>query len=46
MDDKQTSAILGLKAELKTVRARVRELTAQNDKWRKIAGGLQIFDNS
>lgn len=41
MDDKRTTAILGLKAELKTVRARVRELTAQNEKWRKVAGILR-----
>jgi hypothetical protein len=30
-----------LKAELKTVRSRVRELTEQNEKWRKVAGILR-----
>lgn len=41
MSDRETSAILGLKRELKAVRARVRELQAQNDRWRKVAQTLR-----
>lgn len=41
MSDKATSAILGLKAELKTVRARARELQGQTDRWRKVCATLR-----
>jgi hypothetical protein len=41
MSDKETSAILGLKGELKSSRAKVRELSAQNDRWRKVCATLR-----
>jgi hypothetical protein len=37
----QTSAILGLKRELKTVRANVRELKGENNRWRSVAHTLR-----
>jgi hypothetical protein len=39
--DKQASAIVGLKREIKTVRADVRELKGQNARWRKVCGTLR-----
>jgi hypothetical protein len=37
----QTSAILGLKRDLKTVRANVRELRGKIDRWRDVAATLR-----
>jgi hypothetical protein len=39
--DKQTSAIVGLKREIKTVRADARELRGQNERWRKVCAMLR-----
>ena len=41
MTDKQTSAIVGLKREIKSVRETARELRGQNERWRKICGTLR-----
>jgi hypothetical protein len=41
MSDKETSAILGLKRELKTTRGKLRELSGQIDRWRDVAGALR-----
>jgi hypothetical protein len=41
MADKETSAIVGLKREIKTVRQQVRDLKGQNDRWRSVAGTLR-----
>lgn len=41
MGDRETSAILGLKSELKSSRAKVRELSAQNERWRKVCAALR-----
>lgn len=38
--DKQTSAIVGLKREIKIVRADSRELKAQNRRWRNLCATL------
>jgi hypothetical protein len=37
----QDAAIVGLKRELKTVRATVRELKDQNERWRSVAHTLR-----
>jgi hypothetical protein len=39
--DKQGVAIVGLKREIKSVRANARELKGQNERWRKICGTLR-----
>ncbi|WP_035994829.1 hypothetical protein [Bradyrhizobium sp. WSM1253] len=41
MDDRQTSAFLGIKRELKTTREKLRELNFQNDRWRCVAQTLR-----
>jgi uncharacterized NAD(P)/FAD-binding protein YdhS len=41
MGDRETSVILGLKRELKTVRATTRELKSQNVRWRQVANALR-----
>lgn len=41
MSDKETSAILGLKRELKTIRGTVRELKDQNGRWCNVAHTLR-----
>ncbi|WP_035992657.1 hypothetical protein [Bradyrhizobium sp. WSM1253] len=41
MDDKQTSAILGLKRELKTTREKLRQLNFQDHRWRRVAQTLR-----
>lgn len=41
MADKETSAILGLKQECRTLRQRARALKEQNDKWRSVAHTLR-----
>jgi hypothetical protein len=41
MSDKETSAILGLKRDLKTTRGKLRELSGQIDCWRRVAAGLR-----
>ncbi|WGS23378.1 MULTISPECIES: hypothetical protein [unclassified Bradyrhizobium] len=35
------SAVVGLKREIKTVRAKVRELTGENERWRDVARTLR-----
>jgi hypothetical protein len=39
--EKQTAALIGLKRELKTVRATARSLKAQNEAWRDVARTLR-----
>jgi hypothetical protein len=39
--DKEIAAIVGLKRELKTTREKVRELKAQNERWRSVANALR-----
>jgi hypothetical protein len=34
-------AIVGLKLEIRTVRAKVRELTGENERWRNVASTLR-----
>ncbi|WP_334406596.1 hypothetical protein [Bradyrhizobium sp. AZCC 2289] len=41
MSDKTTSAIVGLKRELKTTREKVRELKGQSERWRNVASALR-----
>jgi hypothetical protein len=41
MSDRETSAILGLKRELKQARAKVRNLRGENEAWRKVCATLQ-----
>lgn len=41
MGENETSAIIGLRGEIKQVRARARELTAQNKRWRDVAQSLR-----
>jgi hypothetical protein len=41
MGDRETSAILGLKRELKLIRAKVRELSAQNRGWCRVCCTLR-----
>jgi hypothetical protein len=41
MSDPQTSAILGLKRELKSTRAAARELKGQNERWRRVCATLR-----
>ena len=41
MGDKETTAILGLKRELKSTREKVRELNSQNGRWRTVAQMLR-----
>ena len=37
MSDRETSALVGLKREIKAVRAAARVLKDQNDRWRSVA---------
>ncbi|MCC8964902.1 hypothetical protein H8A95_21950 [Bradyrhizobium sp. Pear76] len=41
MTDQQTSKIIGLKHEIKAVRAKARELRSENDRWRDVCVTLQ-----
>jgi hypothetical protein len=41
MGDRETSAILGLKSELKSSRSKIRELSVQNERWRKVCATLR-----
>ena len=41
MSDRETAAILGLKRELKTTREKVRDLSAQNQRWCSVAQSLR-----
>jgi hypothetical protein len=41
MSDKETSAILGLKRDLKATRGKLRELGGQLERWRNVAGALR-----
>ncbi|GGI23797.1 hypothetical protein GCM10010987_26180 [Bradyrhizobium guangdongense] len=41
MGDRETSAILGLKRELKAARGRARDLAVQNESWRAVAQTLR-----
>jgi hypothetical protein len=43
MSDKETSAILGLKGELKAIRAKARDLAAQNERWSELACTLKTL---
>jgi hypothetical protein len=43
MSDKETSAIVGLKHELKTVRAKVRDLASETKRWRMVADTLRTL---
>ncbi|WP_449380863.1 hypothetical protein [Bradyrhizobium sp. UFLA05-112] len=37
----ETAAILGLKREIKSIRAKARELSAQNESWRRVCVTLR-----
>jgi hypothetical protein len=41
VSDRETSAIVGLKRELKTTREKVRELKGQTERWRNVARTLR-----
>jgi hypothetical protein len=41
MADKDTRAIIGLKAEIKSVRQRARDLKLETERWRSVAGTLR-----
>jgi hypothetical protein len=41
MSDKEISALIAIKHELKTTRAKVRELVGQNERWKNIAQSLR-----
>jgi hypothetical protein len=41
MGDREISAILGLKSELKSSRAKVRELSDRDERWRRVCATLR-----
>jgi hypothetical protein len=41
MGERETSAILGLKRELKSSRAKARDLSVQNERWRRMCVTLR-----
>jgi hypothetical protein len=41
MSERETSALVGLKREIKSVRANVRELKDQTARWRKVCSTLR-----
>jgi hypothetical protein len=43
MGDRETAALVGLKKEIKTVRATARELKSENERWREIARTLRTL---
>lgn len=43
MADKETAALVGLRREIKAVRATARELKAQNERWSELARTLRTL---
>ncbi|MHC2536004.1 hypothetical protein [Bradyrhizobium diazoefficiens] len=41
MNEREASALVGLKREIKAVRANVRELKGQAERWRKVCATLR-----